>query len=215
MAILVSDPGIYKRFRAPNSAPRPAVFLDRDGVLVEEVGYLHHVEDIALIPSAPQAIAKLNAAAIPAVVVTNQAGIGRGYYSWREFEIVQSSIETALHPATFDGVWACAYHPDGTGDLACDHVFRKPNPGMILDAAETLGIDLAASWLVGDKTLDIESAINAGLAGAILVRTGYGASMEPELDKLPKTSCRIHVCDHLGDAVAVILHTSAIMKNRS
>lgn len=185
---------------------RPAVFLDRDGVIVEEVGYLHKVADIALIPSAPQAVARLNAAGIPVIVVTNQAGIGRGYYTWAEFEQVQAEIEARLRPGIVDGVWACGYHGEGgIGEFRKDHPWRKPHPGMLVDAAEVMGIDLARSWLVGDKVLDIECAIQAGLRGAILVRTGYGAAHETKLASLDSTQCRVSVANHLGDAAANIL----------
>jgi D-glycero-D-manno-heptose 1,7-bisphosphate phosphatase len=198
----VIDPGLYRRAQPWTGSPRPAVFLDRDGVIVEEVGYLHKVEDIALIPSAPAAVAKLNAAGVPVVVVTNQAGIGRGYYTWADFERVQAEIETRLLPGVVDGVWACGYHIDGeVAELRKDHPWRKPNPGMLLDAAEVLGIDLSRSWLVGDKVIDIECAIAAGLQGAILVRTGYGADHEPKLAEVSPSSCAVAVEKHIATAV--------------
>lgn len=198
----VIDPGLYRRAQSWAGSPRPAVFLDRDGVIVEEVGYLHKVEDIAMIPSASAAVARLNAAGVPVVVVTNQAGIGRGYYTWAEFERVQAEIEARLLPGVVDGVWACGYHGEGgVGELRKDHPWRKPHPGMLLDAAEVLGIDLTRSWLIGDKVLDIECAIHAGLPGAILVRTGYGAAHEPKLAALPASTCRVLAAAHVAEAV--------------
>jgi len=199
----VIDPGLYRRASTRADAPRPAVFLDRDGVIVEEVGYLHKIEDIAIIPSAPAAVARLNAAGVQVIVVTNQAGIGRGYYTWTEFERVQAEIEARLLPGTLNGVWACGYHGEGgVGDLRKDHPWRKPHPGMLLDAAEVLGIDLTRSWLIGDKVLDIECAIAAGLAGAVLVRTGYGKDHEPRLASLSPGSCTISVADDIASAVS-------------
>lgn len=199
--------GIYRKIRTTPPARLPAVFLDRDGVVVEEVGYLHRIEDIRILPRVPSAIAALNRAGLPVILVTNQAGIGRGYYDWATFEATQTVIEEGLarEGATLDGVWACAYHPDGVGELARDHEFRKPHPGMVLDAAKALSVDLGRSWMVGDKLLDVECAQRAGLAAAVLVRTGYGSGMEAHLNTLSETSCRVFVCDDLASAVELIL----------
>jgi D-glycero-D-manno-heptose 1,7-bisphosphate phosphatase len=201
--------GTFHRHNPPYPTPPPAVFLDRDGVLVEETGYLHTIQDTVLIPDAPHAIRLLNQRHIPAIIITNQAGIARGYYTWQDFHLVQTHIELQFqnHGACFDGLWACAHHPHGAGLLASDHPFRKPNPGMILDAASKLNIDLSRSWLIGDKTIDIQAALNASLAGAILVRTGYGKSMEDEVRALsPTPPTAIHICETLTDAITVILH---------
>lgn len=203
---MVIDPGLYRRATLTTQVLRPAVFLDRDGVIVEEVGYLHKVQDIALIPSAPEAVARLNAAGILVILVTNQAGIGRGYYTWAEFEQVQSEIEARLRPGIVDGVWACGYHGEGgIGGFRQDHPWRKPHPGMLLDAAEVMGIDLARSWLIGDKVLDIECAVEAGLQGAVLVRTGYGKDHEPRLASLSPSPCQVTVELDIGAAIANIL----------
>lgn len=201
-------PGIFHRHNQPYLSPTPAVFLDRDGVLVEETGYLHTVEDVILIPDAPHAIRGLNERHIPTVIVTNQAGIARGYYAWQDFHLVQTHIEAEFEKqgAGFDGLWACAHHPHGRGPLASDQPFRKPGAGMILDAASRMNLDRSRSWLIGDKTIDIEAACNAALAGAILVRTGYGRSMESEVRALSGSSpTAIHVCENLAAALAVIL----------
>src|SRR5215470_18216482 len=147
----------------------PALFLDRDGVVVEEVDYLHRVEDIRIGPDAAAVISGANANAIPVVLVTNQSGIGRGYYGWAEFRAVQEAIQSviAAQGAHFDAVYACPHHRN-------DHPARKPNPGMLQRAAAALDIDMARSWLVGDRAGDIEAARRAGLAGALHVLTGYG-----------------------------------------
>jgi D-glycero-D-manno-heptose 1,7-bisphosphate phosphatase len=155
----------------------PALFLDRDGVVVEEVDYLHRVEGIAICAGAVAVISAANANAVPVVLVTNQAGIGRGYYGWAEFRAVQEAIQSALAPegAHFDAVYACPHHRDGQGAFAHpDHPARKPNPGMLQRAAMALDIDMARSWLVGDRAGDVEAARRAGLAGALHVLTGYG-----------------------------------------
>jgi D-glycero-D-manno-heptose 1,7-bisphosphate phosphatase len=151
--------------------------LDRDGAVVEEIGYLHRVEDIRIIPGAEQVIAAANRRNVPVIMVTNQSGIGRGYYGWAEFKSVQDAIvaSLAIAGARIDAVYACAHHPQGGGDFAHpNHPARKPNPGMLLQAASALILDLKSSWLVGDKADDIEAAKRAGIAGALLVATGYG-----------------------------------------
>lgn len=202
---MLIDPGLYSRTPPPCAQPAPAVFLDRDGVIVEETYYLHRVEDILLIPQAQQAIARLNEQSLPAVVVTNQAGIGRGYYQWPDFEVVQAEIERRLAPARVDAVLACGYHPDGNGGLRRDHDFRKPNPGMLRHAAHAMHLDLARSWIIGDKILDLEAGVHAGLAGAVLVRTGYGREAEPALASMPHSRTRIHAADTIGEAVEIVI----------
>lgn len=160
---------------------RPAVFLDRDGTLNEEVGYLHRSEDLVLIPGAAAAVARLNAAGFAVVVVTNQSGIGRGRYGWREFSDVMSKMGTllALQNARLDAVYASPHHEQGVGDYGvADHPDRKPNPGMLLRAAEEHGLDLARSWMVGDKAIDVEAGRRAGCR-SVLVRTGYGHREDP------------------------------------
>jgi D-glycero-D-manno-heptose 1,7-bisphosphate phosphatase len=156
------------------------VFLDRDGTLNEEVGYLCRPEDVVLIPGAREAVARLNARGIPVLVVTNQAGIGRGKYGWDDFQAVMDRIKAllVLGGAHLDGVYAAAHHPKGLGDYAHpDHPDRKPNPGMLLRAAQEHGIDLSRSWMIGDKALDLEAGRNAGCRVA-LVRTGYGRQVD-------------------------------------
>jgi len=176
-----------------------AVFIDRDGTLNEEVGYLHRPEDVVLIPGAAEGLARLNARGIPVIVVTNQAGIGRGYYDQAAFEAVMARVAELLRPcgARMDGVYAASHHPKGLGEFAHpDHPDRKPNPGMLLRAAEEHGLDLARSWMVGDKEIDLGAGRNAGCRVA-LVRTGYGAQVDGALADL--------VAAHLGEAVDGIL----------
>jgi D-glycero-D-manno-heptose 1,7-bisphosphate phosphatase len=163
-----------------NAPGIPAVFLDRDGTLNEEVGYLCRPEDVVLVPGVAQALARLNALGIPVLVVTNQAGIGRGKYGWAEFQAVMDRIGALLAEggAHMDGVYAAPHHPKGLGAYGHpDHPDRKPNPGMLLRAAEEHGVDLSRSWMIGDKLLDLEAGRNAGCRVA-LVRTGYGSQVD-------------------------------------
>ena len=177
MAYPLDADGVWCEVSPSCNRGGPALFLDRDGVVVEEVDYLHRVEGIAICAGAVAVISAANANAVPVVLVTNQAGIGRGYYGWAEFRAVQEAIQSALAPegAHFDAVYACPHHRDGQGAFAHpDHPARKPNPGMLQRAAMALDIDMARSWLVGDRAGDVEAASRAGLAGALHVLTGYG-----------------------------------------
>ncbi|WP_243335070.1 D-glycero-alpha-D-manno-heptose-1,7-bisphosphate 7-phosphatase [Mesoterricola sediminis] len=169
-----------------HGSARPAVFIDRDGTLNEEVGYLHRPEDVVLVPGSARALARVNALGIPVVVVTNQAGIGKGKYGWDAFRAVSARVGALLaeEGARVDAVYAAPHHPDGVGDYAHpDHPDRKPNPGMLLRAAEELGLDLARSWMIGDKAIDLGAARNAGCRAA-LVLTGYGRGVDPALADL-------------------------------
>jgi D-glycero-D-manno-heptose 1,7-bisphosphate phosphatase len=157
----------------------PALFLDRDGAVIEEKHYLSEPGGVVLIPGAAAAIRWAAERGWHVVLVTNQAGIGRGLFGWPEFAAVQARIADLLAAdgAVLDAVVACPFHPDGQGALRHpDHPARKPNPGMLLAAAERLDIELAASWIVGDRVLDIAAGFNAGLAGAVHVSTGHGGS---------------------------------------
>ncbi|MBK5956886.1 hypothetical protein CCR97_01460 [Rhodoplanes elegans] len=169
---------------------RPALFLDRDGVVVEETHYLSEPAKVRLLDGAARVIAWCNARGLPVVLVTNQAGIARGYFGWREFEAVQQEIVRRLVAAgaRLDLVLACAFHDTGDAPYrVAEHPWRKPNPGMILAAAEMLAIDLPASAVIGDKVSDLEAGAAAGLARAVLVRTGHGGDEEGKLGRLPPT----------------------------
>ena len=178
---------------------KPAIFLDRDGTLNEEVDYLSDPDQLVLIPGAAGAVARLNARGIPVVVVTNQSGIGRGRYDWQDFEAVMSRMTAllALEQARIDAVYASPHHEKGQGEYAvANHPERKPNPGMLLRAAEEHGLDLARSWMVGDKAIDLEAGRRAGCRVA-LVRTGYGSRVDGSAADL--------VADSLPEAVELIL----------
>jgi D-glycero-D-manno-heptose 1,7-bisphosphate phosphatase len=173
-----TEPGLFsERLSATDYAGKPCLFLDRDGVLVEETNYLHRVEDVNLIDGTAASIARANAAGVAVVMVTNQAGIGRGYYDWQQFERVQAHIFDACDAvgARYDMILACAYHHEGLApyDRAA-HPWRKPGPGMLLEAARVLGVDLKRSHIVGDTLADLEAGAGAGLLGGTLVLTGHG-----------------------------------------
>ncbi|MBO33607.1 MAG: hypothetical protein CMM74_11630 [Rhodospirillaceae bacterium] len=157
---------------------RAALFLDRDGVIVEEVNYLHRVEDVRLISGAADVIKKANQMAIPVIIVTNQAGIGRNYYDWPQFDLVQKKILAELFDADaqVNAVFACPYHSDARPPYYDpNHPARKPNPGMLKMAEAQLGIDLSGSWIAGDRAIDVRTGLNAGCAGGIHLTTGHGS----------------------------------------
>jgi D-glycero-D-manno-heptose 1,7-bisphosphate phosphatase len=166
------DIGLWCELGAADAVLRPALFLDRDGVIVIDTNYLGRAEDVRMIDGVAAAIARCNVVQIPVVVVTNQAGIGRGFYDWDGFGAVQAAISAALSAARahLDGVLACAYHGEGLGALRiADHAWRKPKPGMLLAAAKGMNLDLSRSWIVGDKAHDLAAGAAAGLAGGTLV----------------------------------------------
>jgi D-glycero-D-manno-heptose 1,7-bisphosphate phosphatase len=148
---------------------QPAVFLDRDGTLNEEMGYINHPSRFVLLPQAIPAIRRLNDAGLKVVVVTNQSGAARGYFPAALVDEVHGHLKQLLAAggARLDGIYACLHGPDEA--CAC----RKPKPALMQQAARHLDLDLTRSYLVGDRYKDIETAANAGAKG-ILVLTGYG-----------------------------------------
>lgn len=160
-----------------------AVFLDRDGTINVETEYLNRVEDFALIPGAAAAIRRLNAAGFLVIVVTNQSGIGRGYYDEAALERLHRhmDLELARFGATVDAYYFCPHHPQhGIGAYGVECACRKPLPGMLLQAAADFPLDLPASFIIGDKLADVEAGLKAGCC-PLLVRTGYGAADESRL----------------------------------
>lgn len=154
--------------------PSPAVFLDRDGTINIEKNYLHRIEDWEWVPGAEDAITQLNKAGFLVVVVSNQAGIARGYYTEQNVNELHNHVSTELmrKGGKIDAYYFCPHHPEHGENRSCE--CRKPKPLMILEASMALNIDLNNSWLVGDKLIDLSAAKAAGVKG-ILVQTGYGA----------------------------------------
>lgn len=182
-------------------AGRPAFFIDRDGCLTEEVGYVNHPSRIRLLPRSAEAIRRLNRAGVAAVLATNQAGIARGYFSADVLQAAQDALrdQLAASGARLDGVYVCTHHPDeGAPPYRARCQCRKPRPGLLLAAAADLGLDLAASVMAGDKLSDVATAHAAGALG-VLVLTGYGRG---EWEYRPAGAIRPdHVAGDLLDAV--------------
>jgi D-glycero-D-manno-heptose 1,7-bisphosphate phosphatase len=155
---------------------RRGVFLDRDGTLSEEVGYLDHVDRFRLYPWVGVSIRRLNDADLPVVLITNQSGVARGYFPESLIAQVheQMQCELASAGARIDAFYYCPHHPDeGNAPYRQKCACRKPEIGMLRQASQDLGIDLTSSYVVGDKYLDVETAFRARAHG-ILVLSGYG-----------------------------------------
>jgi D-glycero-D-manno-heptose 1,7-bisphosphate phosphatase len=185
---------------------RAAIFLDRDGTICEEVGYVNHLSRSRLLPGSLEAIRLINQAGLLAVVTTNQSGVARGYFSEDLVEAVHAQLLSAVSSggARLDAIYHCPHHPsEGSPPwrAACD--CRKPKPGMILRAAREHGIDLAGSYVVGDSVVDIEAGAAAGLPG-VLVLTGYGRGLLEHQKHRFKTE-PAHAAEDLLGAVRFIL----------
>ncbi len=151
-----------------------AVFLDRDGVLNEERGYLHRVEEVVIFPGAGAALKRLQDAGFLLFIVTNQSGIGRGYFTVEDMHRIHAHLwaELGRDGVRFEEVYFALESPEQPSRG------RKPSPQFLFDARDGHGIDLAQSYMVGDKLIDLECGWNAGVKRSLLVRTGYGAETE-------------------------------------
>jgi D-glycero-D-manno-heptose 1,7-bisphosphate phosphatase len=181
-----------------------AVFLDRDGTLIEDINYLGHIDDVHFYPWSVEAVRALNRAGLRVIVVTNQSGVARGFYPETAVHDVHRFLDSVLNGggARIDGYYYCPHHPDGKVPgyaRACD--CRKPGPGMIDRAAREMGIDPGRSFVVGDNWQDVQLARAVGATG-ILVRTGKGRRHEANP---PSGVTADAVVDNLVEAVGWIL----------
>jgi D-glycero-D-manno-heptose 1,7-bisphosphate phosphatase len=167
------------------TVPRPAVFLDRDGVINRESNYVHKVDEFHFIDGVFAACREMSESGYRLIVITNQAGIARGYYTEDDFlQLTKWMLDTFRQQGIeIDGVYYCPHHPvHGAGDYGRDCDCRKPAPGMILRAAQEHTLDLQRSILVGDKVTDIEAGRAAGVGCCVLVLTGHPVP-DQDLDK--------------------------------
>ncbi|NVK18925.1 MAG: HAD family hydrolase [Methylocystaceae bacterium] len=188
----------------------PALFLDRDGVIVEEVHYLHKAEDVTIINGAADLIATANKKDIPVIIVTNQSGLARDMFGWEEFANVQARMLDLLQEkngAFIDAVYACPYHKSGISPYNHpQHEARKPNPGMLLRAMKALPLQKEGSWIIGDKAGDLKAGRNAGITGGIHVLTGHGSD-EDEAEKAKAVATdgfQVHLSDSIRDGLKII-----------
>jgi D-glycero-D-manno-heptose 1,7-bisphosphate phosphatase len=178
-----------------------AVFLDRDGTLIEEKGYLHQAAQVVIFPGVGQALTRLQTAGFDLFLVTNQSGVGRGYFSLADVDQVHEHLRTELSKdgVCFRKIYIAPEAPDQPSRG------RKPSPAFLLDARDEFGVDLNQSYMVGDKLIDLECGWNAGVRQSLLVRTGYGAALE----KLHTSELRRAVIvDDLGQVADWILAAS-------
>ena len=184
---------------------RRAVFLDRDGVIIEEVGYLGDADQLRLIPGAAEAIRELNEAHLLTIVVTNQAGVARGYYPESYITQVHKALNELLvqQGARIDRFYYCPHHPTaGMGRYRVDCDCRKPRPGMLYRAARELALNLRDCVLIGDKLSDIQAGVRAGCK-TVLVLTGYGQIHQLQIGA---SGVKVdHVAPDLSRAVGWIL----------
>jgi D-glycero-D-manno-heptose 1,7-bisphosphate phosphatase len=172
------------------SAKSPAVFLDRDGTLMHDADYCSRADQVRIFDGTSDALLRLRKAGYKIIVITNQSGIGRGFFSEQEYRAVEAEVSQQIGKDLIDGTYFC---PDVPGVPSnC----RKPAPGMVLQAAREHDIDLSRSFLIGDKEIDVECAHNAGVQ-AIRVRTGF--------DRMTDGSCAEWVAEDLPTAARIIL----------
>src|ERR1700738_3963182 len=205
MMHLLDGVGLWADIRCERPAAAvPVLFVDRDGVLIEDRGYVGSAADTRVYPDAPESVAAARALGYRVAIVTNQSGIARGRYDWSGFAAVQEAIDTALVRAAtaVDAVCACAYHADGQPPyVIADHFWRKPNPGMILEGLRRLNGNAARSAMVGDQPGDVAAARAAGLGRAVLIDAGAPA--------VASSHAADAVARSLGEAVKMLAQARA------
>ena len=190
-----------------------AVFLDRDGTINEEVGYLDSADKLRIIPAAFEAVRQINASGMKAVVITNQAGVAKGLFTEEFVREINRQIQNSLlaQSALIDRFYFCPHHPpEGIGPyrLICD--CRNPEPGLLLQAAFDLNIDLARSYVIGDRLRDVETAHRAGAKG-VLVMTGYGRDLKQQSG--PDQANELNQPDYIAQDILEAVHW--ILKDRT
>jgi len=190
------DPKRWLRLIAePFAKARPALFLDRDGVMIEERGYLSTPGDVQLIEGCAELLAKARKMGLALVVVTNQSGIGRGYYSWQDYAKVENRL---LEILTQSGIEIDAILANS--NIACDTAnnWRKPEPGMLLTARDFLNLSLSESIIIGDKASDLLAGRAAGLRHGVHVLSGHGAAERTAAAALVDDAFRVELVGSLG-----------------
>lgn len=182
-----------------------AVFLDRDGTIVEDTGYLHEISKVKFLPRVSLAIKLLKGNGFKVIIITNQAGVARGYFTEATVQEINSYIQARLaeQAAAIDMIYYCPHHIEGVVEEYRQECYsRKPNPGMIEQAVREMGIDLADSFVIGDKPSDIEAGHRAGCR-AILLADGVSANRAGEMTVIPD-----HTATDLYEAVQWLLKDS-------
>ena len=179
---------------------KPAVFLDRDGTLIEDVHYLNDPAKVRLLAGASEAIQVLKSLGFVCVIVTNQSAVGRGWLTREGLNVIHAEMNRQFweQNVRLDGLYICTTVPATSDRTTIDDTDRKPGPGMLLRAARDLGLALSESWMVGDMLSDILAGRNAGCRGSILVRTGKGQTVDAHHDAIT------HIADDVFRAALFI-----------
>ncbi|WP_320675954.1 HAD-IIIA family hydrolase [Prochlorococcus sp. MIT 1300] len=208
----LSDKGVHILNYSSEVKTRPthkALFLDRDGVIIEDCHYISRSEDVCLINGVSQLILRAQELNYAVIVVTNQAGIGKGIFSWNDYLEVNNRmmhlLEKNIHIQPIHLVLACPFHPEANQKCFShpNHPMRKPNPGMSLLASEILNLDLQQSIIIGDKECDIQAGIRARMKLAVHVLTGHGAEHRNKVTQLNSDSTKIELVSSIGDPMVL------------
>ena len=185
---------------------KPAVFLDRDGVINEELDGIYSPNQVKLLPGAASAIRAFNEAGVPVICITNQPGLAKGFMDWKDLRAIGGEVDYHLieeAAAYLDDIFVCPHHPEGgwpgeVKSLKIQCECRKPRDGMLREAAETHNIDLSRSWMVGDRYCDIAAARSAGLR-SVLVKSGHGGNDKDKFEVVPDQYCAdlAHAAEHI------------------
>ncbi len=180
----LSDWRILYRATLRTGPKKPALFLDRDGVLIQDEHYIDDPNDVKLIAGAREIIQRFRSSGFTIVVVTNQSGVARGYFDRDAYLNVERRVNDLLGSDGPDAVYACPFHEDGIAPFNLNHEWRKPSDGMLRAAAAELNIDLHSSLMVGDNLSDIEAGLAAGVSRVFHVLTGQGKTYRAEVERL-------------------------------
>ncbi|MFH1481165.1 MAG: HAD family hydrolase [Pseudomonadota bacterium] len=185
---------------------KPAVFIDRDGTINEQMGYINHLSRFVILPGVPEAVKLLNENGFLTIIVSNQSGVGRGYFPVDLVHQVHAALRTSLHKkgAIIDEIFFCPHYPHGKiPEYACECECRKPKTGLIEQARNLFHIDMSCSYVIGDRCSDIELAHRCNLKG-ILVKTGYGLGDIEYILPMRKMKPK-YIAEDLLDAVRWIM----------
>lgn len=192
---------------SPSEQPRPAVFLDRDGTLIDEFGYLADPAGVVLFPGIAAALKRLGERDLPRILITNQSGVARELFSEKELAAVHAELQRQLAEggASLDGIYYCPHHPDlGPPAYRKRCECRKPAPGMYLQAAREMKLDLGRSVALGDTERDLEAAQRAGIPARMLVLTGKGQATYDGWQAQGTAHPATHIFADLGAALETI-----------